>query len=85
MLVVPQTLTDDDVPNIVVTVTDATNAAVNARVTVNLLNLGITWESGYIYSYAIIDELQPGDDKVRGPENIIVVFNPDPTKNTDQW
>lgn len=85
MLVVPQTLTDDDVPNIVVTVNgkDAADNAISARVTVNMLNLGISWESGYIYSYAVIEELQPGDDKVKGPENIIVVFDPD--QNTDQW
>ena len=87
MLVVPQTLTDDDVPSIVVTVNGKDAAddskALSARVTVNMLNLGISWESGYIYSYAIIEELQPGDDKVKGPENIIVVFDPD--QNTDQW
>lgn len=83
MLVVPQTLTDDDVPSVSITVTDNINAAKTARVTYNMLNLGISWESGFIYSYAFIEELMPGDDKVKGPENIIVVF--DPEHKTDQW
>lgn len=83
MLVVPQTLTDDDVPSVSITVTDNNNSAKKARVTYNMLNLGISWESGFIYSYGFIEELMPGDDKVKGPENIIVVF--DPTHNTDQW
>lgn len=83
MLVVPQTLTDDDVPSVSITVTDNNNATKTARVTYNMLNLGISWESGFIYSYAFIEELMPGDDKVKGPENIIVVFSP--SQITDQW
>lgn len=86
ILAVPQVLTDDDVPNIVVEVSgkDArTNGDISAKVTINLLNMAIKWESGFIYCYAILDELAPGDDKVRGPENIVVVF--DPTQHTDQW
>ena len=48
-----------------------------------MLKMGIKWESGYIYCYAIIDELHPGDDIVRGPESITTVF--DTSKWTDQW
>ena len=87
MLVVPQTLTDDDVPSVSITVngTDASDEkkSLTARVTYNMQKLGLSWESGYIYSYGFIEELMPGDDKVKGPETIIVVF--DPTNNTDQW
>lgn len=86
LLVVPQVLTDDDVPHIIITMKgkDArTNEELTARVTINLLKMNIKWESGFIYCYAFVDELEPGDDKVRGPENITVVF--DPTRNTDQW
>jgi hypothetical protein len=48
-----------------------------------MLKMGLHWESGYIYCYAFLDELRPGDDKVRGPESITTIF--DPTKWTDQW
>jgi hypothetical protein len=87
MLVVPQAFTGDDVPDVRITVKgkNAANVSedISARVTYNMRNLGISWESGYIYSYAFIEELMPGDDKVKGPETIIVVF--DPSKHTDQW
>ena len=86
MLVVPQTLSDDDVPHVVITAHgyDATtNAELTAKVTVNLLKMGISWESGYIYCYAFLDELRPGDDKVRGPESITTLINKE--WRTDQW
>lgn len=95
ILAVPQVLTDDDVPNVVVKITgkrtvwnNFTSAwedgeTVTAKVTVNLLNMSIKWESSFIYCYAFLDELMPGDDKVRGPETITVVF--DPEQHTDQW
>jgi hypothetical protein len=91
MMVVPQRLSDEDVPHVIITAhcktytngdpeatTDGT-----ARVTVNLLKMGISWESGFIYCYAFLDELKPGDDKVRGPESITVLFNKE--WRTDQW
>lgn len=63
---------------------EGTATAVTARVTINLLQMNIKWESGYIYCYAFLeDDLQPHDDKVRGPESITVVFDPD--HQTDQW
>jgi len=85
ILAVPQTLNDDDVPNIVITATgkDSKGNDVSAKVTINMLKMGLHWESGYIYCYAFLDELRPGDDKVRGPESITTIF--DPTKWTDQW
>ena len=86
LLVVPQTLSDDDVPHVVITAHgyDATtNAELTAKVTVNLLKMGISWESGYVYCYAFLDELRPGDDKVRGPESITTLFNKE--WRTDQW
>ena len=86
MLVVPQKLSDDDVPHVVITA-HGRNAAdtedLTAKVTVNLLKMGISWESGYIYCYAFLDELRPGDDKVRGPESITTLFNKE--WRTDQW
>jgi hypothetical protein len=86
LLVVPQTLSDDDVPHVVITA-HGRNAAdtkdLTAKVTVNLLKMGISWESGYIYCYAFLDELRPGDDKVRGPESITTLFNKE--WRTDQW
>jgi hypothetical protein len=48
-----------------------------------MLQMNIKWESGFIYCYAFLDELMPGDDKVRGPETITVVF--DPMRETEQW
>jgi hypothetical protein len=88
LLMVPQVLKDQDVPHIVLTVKgNATQGSTTkewtARVTINLLKMDINWESGFIYCYAFLDELQPGDDKVRGPESITVVF--DTTQRTDQW
>lgn len=86
LLVVPQVLRDDDVPNIVITAKGkdaSTGSTLTGRVTINMLNMNIKWESGFIYCYAFVDELMPGDDKVRGPESINVVF--DWTKHTDQW
>ena len=91
LLVVPQQLTDDDVPNIVITATgyqanaDGTKSdtPITAKVTINMLQMNLKWEAGFIYSYAFLDELMPGDDKVRGPETITVVF--DPSRFTDQW
>lgn len=87
LLVVPQQLTDEDVPHIIIQI-KGKNAAdeseeYSAKVTVNMLQMNLHWESGFIYCYAFVDELMPGDDKVRGPETITVVF--DPTKHTDQW
>lgn len=95
LLVVPQKLEDEDVPHVIITakgkraVWDNVNhewderEELTAKVTVNMLKMGISWESGYIYCYAFLDDLKPGDDKVRGPESITVLFN----KNwyTDQW
>ena len=89
LLVVPQTLRDDDVPHVVITAHGKTTqggaAAIDnsAKVTVNLLKMGISWESGFVYCYAFLDELRPGDDKVRGPESIITQFNSN--WYTDQW
>lgn len=89
ILVVPQTLSDDDVPHVVITAkgSTTTNGADSgeqtAKVTINLLKMGISWESGYIYCYAFLDDLRPGDDKVRGPESITVLFNSE--WYTDQW
>jgi hypothetical protein len=45
--------------------------------------MGISWQSGFIYCYAFLDDLRPGDDKVRGPESITVLFNSN--WYTDQW
>lgn len=95
LLVVPQKLEDEDVPHVIITATgkravwDNVNhewdegEELTAKVTINMLKMGISWESGYIYCYAFLDDLKPGDDKVRGPESITVLFN----KNwyTDQW
>lgn len=64
-------------------VKEETKTAATARVTINMLQMGIKWESGFIYCYAFVDDLRPGDDKVRGPETITVVF--DPSRHTDQW
>ena len=95
LLVVPQKLEDEDVPHVIITATgkravwDSSKEEwvdgedLTAKVTINMLKMGISWESGYIYCYAFLDDLKPGDDKVRGPESITVLFN----KNwyTDQW
>ena len=98
LLCVPQVMNDNDVPHIVLEgkskqvtyswdgseyVATETDNAISGKVTVNMLNMNLKWESGFIYCYAFVDELQPGDDKVKGPESIQVVF--DPTKHTDQW
>ena len=88
LMVVPQVLNDDDVPHIVVTakgkVTEnGVEKDATAKLTLNMLKLGLKWESGFIYCYAIVDELAPGDDVVRGPESITVIF--DTTQWTDQW
>ena len=87
ILAVPQKLDDNDVPNIVITAkaykSGSTTEVLTARVTINLLQMNIKWESGFIYCYAFLDDLRPGDDVVRGPESITVIF--DPTKHTDQW
>ena len=95
LLVVPQELHDDDVPHIVITANGKRRVwnsgtsswdddeNLTAKVTINMLKMGIKWESGFIYCYAFLDDLQPGDDKVRGPESITVVF--DKTQYTDQW
>ena len=45
--------------------------------------MNIEWKSGYIYCYAILDDLRPGDDIVRGPESITTIF--DTEQYTDQW
>ena len=104
ILAVPQVMSDNDVPNVVLEGTgkqvtyewngSAYKAKVKTdsegdvpvvgKVTINMLNMNLKWESGFIYSYAFLeDDLKPGDDKVKGPESITTVF--DPTKWTDQW
>lgn len=95
LLVVPQELSDEDVPHVIITakgkraVWDNVNNEwdeaedLTARVTVNLLKMGISWQSGFIYCYAFLDDLKPGDDKVRGPESITTLFNKE--WYTDQW
>lgn len=95
LLVVPQELSDEDVPHVIITAKGKRgkwNSSTNkwdtaedltARVTVNLLKMGISWESGFIYCYAFLDDLKPGDDKVRGPESITTLFNKE--WYTDQW
>ena len=95
LLVVPQTLNDEDVPHVVITAKGKravwdnvnheweTREDLSAKVTVNMLKMGISWQSGFIYCYAFLDDLKPGDDKVRGPESITVLFNKD--WYTDQW
>lgn len=85
IMAVPQVLKDEDVPHIVITAKgkDTNNNDVSARMTINMLNMQLKWESGFIYCYAFLDELMPGDDKVKGPESITVVF--DPRSWTDQW
>lgn len=91
ILAVPQVMDDNDVPNITITATgyqanaDGTKSGtkLTAKVTINMLQMNLKWESGFIYCYAFLDELRPGDDIVRGPETITVIF--DPTRITDQW
>ena len=61
-----------------------TDVALSGKVTINMLNMNLKWESGFIYCYAFLeDDLQPGDDKVKGPESIKTYF--DPSQHTDQW
>lgn len=63
---------------------DGQDVVLKGKVTINMLNMNQKWESGFIYCYAFLeDDLQPGDDKVKGPESISTVF--DPSKWTDQW
>lgn len=94
LLVVPQRLDDDDVPHIVLTATGPKEGTYDpenpggeteftARLTINMLKMNIDWKSGYIYCYAILDDLRPGDDIVRGPESITTIF--DTSQYTDQW
>lgn len=95
LLVVPQELSDEDVPHVIITAKGKrgvwnpstkkwdTAEDLTARVTVNLLKMGISWQSGFIYCYAFLDDLKPGDDKVRGPESITTLFNKE--WYTDQW
>jgi len=95
LLVVPQELSDEDVPHVIITAKGKRgkwNSSTNkwdtaedltARVTVNMLKMGISWQSGFIYCYAFLDDLKPGDDKVRGPESITTLFNKE--WYTDQW
>ena len=92
---VPQKLDDDDVPHFVITAKGKRRVwnsgeskweqgeDLSAKVTINMLKMGIKWESGFIYCYAFLDDLKPGDDKVRGPESISVVF--DKNQYSDQW
>ena len=79
IMAIPQTLADNNVPHVVIVMTDGTY---EARVTINLLGLALKWDAGYLYAYAFTDSLKPGDDKVKGPETITVVFS---DKWTDQW
>lgn len=97
LLVVPQELSDEDVPHVIITAkgkrgvwdsdkkkwTEAEGEELSAKVTVNMLKMGISWQSGFIYCYAFLDDLKPGDDKVRGPESITTLFNKE--WYTDQW
>ena len=95
LLVVPQELSDEDVPHVIITAkgkrgvwNSSTNKwdtaeELTAKVTVNMLKMGISWQSGFIYCYAFLDDLKPGDDKVRGPESITTLFNKE--WYTDQW
>jgi len=95
LLVVPQELSDEDVPHVIITAKGkrgvwnseakkwTESEELSAKVTVNLLKMGISWESGFIYCYAFLDDLKPGDDKVRGPESITTLFNKE--WYTDQW
>ena len=85
ILAVPQVMDDNDVPNITVVANgrDTKGNRISGKVTINMLQMNLKWEPGFIYCYAFVDELMPGDDKVRGPETITVVF--DPTRITDQW
>lgn len=95
LLVVPQELSDEDVPHVIITAKGKRgvwNSAakkwtegedLSAKVTVNMLKMGISWQSGFIYCYAFLDDLKPGDDKVRGPESITTLFNKE--WYTDQW
>ena len=83
LLVVPQKLDDDDVPHIVLTAKGNDAKKYTARLTINMLKMNIEWKSGYIYCYAILDDLRPGDDIVRGPESITTIF--DTSQYTDQW
>ena len=95
LLVVPQELSDEDVPHVIITAKGkrgvwnseakkwTESEDLSAKVTVNLLKMGISWESGFIYCYAFLDDLKPGDDKVRGPESITTLFNKE--WYTDQW
>ena len=84
-MVVPQKLEDENVPNIVITAKgkDTKGNDITAKVTINMLQMNLQWESGFIYCYAFLDELMPGDDKVKGPESITVPF--DPRQWGDQW
>jgi hypothetical protein len=88
LLVVPQKLDDDDVPHIVLTAKgpkagSGETVEYTARLTINMLKMGIEWKSGFIYCYGILDDLRPGDDIVRGPESITTIFDTD--QYTDQW
>ena len=91
ILAVPQVMNDSDVPNVTIIATGKTtqngvtkDENQTATVTINLLGMALKWESGFIYSYAFLeDNLHPGDDLVRGPGSIVVYF--DPQKWTDQW
>lgn len=95
LLVVPQELSDEDVPHVIITAKGkravwnseakewTEGEALSAKVTVNMLKMGISWQSGFIYCYAFLDDLKPGDDKVRGPESITTLFNKE--WYTDQW
>ena len=91
ILAVPQVMDDNDVPNITITAhgyqanADGSKSStkLTAKVTINMLQMNLKWESGFIYCYAFLDELRPGDDIVRGPETITVIF--DHSRITDQW
>jgi len=95
LLVVPQELSDEDVPHVIITAKGKRGVwnseakkwtegeDLSAKVTVNMLKMGISWQSGFIYCYAFLDDLKPGDDKVRGPESITTLFNKE--WYADQW
>ena len=91
IMAVPQVMDDNNVPNIMLTATgyylkaDGTKgASAVSHITINMIGQSLKWESGFIYSYAFLEnDLLPGVDIVRGPESITLYF--DPAQWTDQW
>lgn len=80
MLVIPQELKNSNVSRIIASFSDS--AGHRASLTVNLLDTNTTWLRGYIYSYAFVCHLRPGDHIVAGPEILEVTISSD---TTYQW